>query len=134
MALSISDYKSLFNLSISSMERIEVSSETQDLITIWQVSGKGLDKNLDNLIPKLKSLNKISNKGLLTKEKLKKCLSNTFYSLTLFIGISNRIELVFDGYDNFKFWLNGLNCLINNAQILSKLNIQITQSRKYILV
>ena len=119
-------------LNITSIDRIEVSQEMKEIVNIIQVSNKNKDKDSSSILHLLKTTSNV-NKQFLSTEKISQCLKIEHFLLFLVMTNGYKIELIFKGYNNYKNWLNGLNCLLNNMDMLIKHGISIQQNRKFLL-
>ncbi len=127
---AFSDEKNCSIINLSSIERIEVSKEMKDVVTIFQLKNHLNETN--KILEKIKMKNEV-NKTFFSEEKISLCLNNEYFLLSLIVKNGNRLEFVFKGYNIYKYWLNGLNTAIKNKETLSKMNFSLVQKSNYIV-
>jgi hypothetical protein len=118
---------------LTSLIRLGVPKVTKNLIFIKQMYKKIKEKNIkESLINKYISQNsekliKLYNKGMKQNEiNLDECIYNEQYRHTLlnanlyllyvYLKEDIRLEIIFKEYDDFKYWINGLEDLINKKE------------------
>ncbi len=127
---AFSDEKNCSAINLSSIERIEVSKEMMDVVTIFQLKNHLNDTR--KILERIRIKNEV-NKTFFSEEKISLCLNNQYFLLSLIVKNGNRLEFVFKGYNIYKYWLNGLNTAIKDKEKLAKMNIYLVQKSNYIV-
>jgi len=88
--------------------------------------------NLDDQLQMAEIFGDISTKALLAKRGvnnlnsgLERYLTCSFYSFSILLEKSGKIEFVAPNYNTFKEWMNAINMLLKNKKQLSKLKTRL---------